>query len=184
MTWVAQVPGDVLWTLLQGLSGSEGIVTAGSAYQAVLDELWRRFGTPISDWPISTTRASPVSTFIEYCTKATGPDDPEHRPQSRLISEDGECVFNSCTCGVRDNDVRFVAKIYRRRRQPGTAGWPVEYIEGVPYFIMCPYAEFADDLDHGLLSEPWEGAYFCICNCTYGRSEDSLYKVAKAMPAQ
>lgn len=182
--WVSQLPEHALWELLDGLSGSEGIVIKGELYQAILDHLWNSRSHAMSEWPTGYTNTTPARAFVKYCSKAkNGPDDPDHQPGRRMVTPDYRQIY-SCSCGVRDNDARIVSRVERKQRIPGPLNWPTEQINGVTHYLVCPMAPSADDLDHMLAVVPWQGAYACICNCTYKRDDDGLYKAAKVMPAQ
>ena len=179
-SWIADLDDSIIKRLLQGLQGSEGMVMDHEIYDALTDELWRRNAVPVDTWPTNKSEISDL-TFVTFCFDAASPEDANHQPVRALRHEFG--AWLECSCGRQeDEDIAG-----QRWRVPGPHWWPTEIIDGVPHFIMCPIAEFADSREHAPSSilETYASTTWCICGCQYVRlyEEDGLYRGAKVVPA-
>lgn len=179
-TWLDVIDGHELEALLRGLYGSSGIIVEPHLFRRILDEKWDRGARPMDSWP--HVQGKKDIWFVQFCDKASGPNDPEHRPSRQLLDkyEDREC-----SCGIRDGDATHIYGINKRHRLPGRFWWPTELgADGTLYYLVCPYAKCADDLDHAFSSE-LGSQIFCICNASgFKRDEHGEYKDAQRMPAQ
>lgn len=132
-------------------------VTGQLIMDVVEDIIWDRHATIGGDWPVSP----PVDPemigqayyfqLLYYCAKATGPDDPAHRPARILDVKFRGHHFGGigfeCTCGSRP---KYSPAKQHRVSIPGwdTHVWPRVVIDRVPYFVVCKHARYPFDLAH------------------------------------
>ena len=187
--WMQQIPDDDLDKLLDGLSCY--MLFQAELYGRLMDEKWRRHGTPLTEWPVARSPTdNPIHDlrFVRYCFKAQSPADDEHRP-SRILGEDREC-----SCGIRDGDARHQFGIENYWRAPGPIWWPTETRDGVVHYGVCPDAKHADDHDHAPMyfTEHWgedePRLVRCVCRRVYAiraleEGEPRAIKYANWMPA-
>lgn len=121
--------------------------------------LWGRCSREISVWPAALLVGSPAWVdllgrhhIVAYCPLAVGHLDPAHRPYRELIVEPIHQI--ECSCGKRTSLWRA-----RRSQRVGSARvWPIEIVDGIPNYIVCPDAKTADDPQHAPT-----GSARCIC---------------------
>jgi len=164
----------------------------GDLHEACLKILWDRHATVGGDWPEGEQEAGAISLVVDGVEQAltprsrsyrvrrfcrshlkTGPGDPSHRiartidwsyadPQGRQRRFHGI----ECACGASGERLH----IGRVRCAPCDAHvWPVATIPGVnngyPVFVVCKYAEHAQDPLHG----PGSLGDRCICGGSLGK---------------
>jgi hypothetical protein len=161
LTWIAALPDHAIEFVLDSLYDCTG----HELRQALEDERWGRHSEPITEWPRLKETLHPNIQLIRICNAVErddprgyekldlrGPDDPAHRPLRR---RDHEVL---CSCGARSENN------YKRYRISRTWWWPVEVLDGVPHFNMCPRAKDVEDPHHAP-STIWkpENLIHCIC---------------------
>lgn len=153
--WLARVPATLMERLLRALEGSEGIVVDGGVYTALLDELWKRDGHPVDAWPTEAVADMPYE-FVRFCRKAKGLGDPEHRPVARKRPRGWHPEYGgpewqyACSCGARSHQ-ESTRRGDMNAWRVGPCWWPVVADHhGVPQFVVCPAADFADSVKHAL----------------------------------
>jgi hypothetical protein len=175
--WISTLPDVELDELIEGLQGSEGMVTAHHVYRALDDELWKRHSVAITEWPVILWGGDAKDLKVySHCEKTRSKDDPKHRP-SRLLSrrltasdrinspsgfhgfvlcELGERI--ECTCGHRGTG------LHKERTPDSPLGWPVE-VDGKLY--TCPnLKKYPNPLEHAMTGRhEWCGLEFgCLCS--------------------
>lgn len=167
--WLKAIPDEALKRI------DHGEHFAADFRRNIDDEMWRRFSDKLREWPTHRGNLGDLE-LVGFCLKATSPDDPEHRP----VACRGDTL--QCSCGHRSEPPRTW-------RVPGPFWWPVETIDGLAHYVVCPRVRCVDDLEHAPSSELSRQDHagpilFCICHCQYERDPDGLYAAAKLMPAQ
>lgn len=127
---------------------------------------WERGAIGMKEWPayrISTYDAPAWVArlgrdhLVDHCPKGNGPQDPQHRPvrENPLSSE------IECSCG-RITKWDFMTS----QRYASALVWPTELIDGVPHFVVCSKAAYADDPAHAPLTDVLYTDHRCACRWT------------------
>lgn len=106
-------------------------------------------------------------TYTSFCSKATGPDDPNHRARTLDLSGIGGPVDYGCSCGATTlhQNVRDRMGLSSLRDNANPRVWPVVNIDvngqSIPHFAICRDAMAPFDPRHA--PPPQHYLERCIC---------------------